>query len=200
MKIGHKFSSRSGLQKLVEVNALQGNRGLQDQQASTRVIYDTLTFVANQSYYRFFDNVSSRTFPNTNLSENKLQVNESMIIKWINFHVYVTTATGSGVVGSQPLSAIGLAYYRADYWIEVANSMILKNTPVETQAPAFNRHAAHTSMESAMLESNLTIPSLLEFVVTLRTNTTALPATATALSYVCQMEGLATIYKPNSRF
>jgi len=89
----NQFSPRNGLNKIVQVNAAAGNRGLQKQQASTRVIYDSLLQNAS-GFYRFFDNVASRTFPQTNLSENKLQVNESMVIKWINFHTF-TIATGT---------------------------------------------------------------------------------------------------------
>lgn len=194
------FSPRNGLNKIVEVNSGQGNRGLQNQQASTRVIYDSLALTAGQSYYRFFDNCSSRTFPNTNLSENKLQVNESIVVKWINFHILATAISGAGVLGVNSIASAGAQYYRADFWLEIANSMVLKPMPLEQAFPAQNRYGQHQTSESIRMTTDIVIPSLLEFVLTLRTNTTALPALITAGSYVCTMEGEATIYKPNARF
>jgi len=188
------FSHRNGLNKLVEVNASQGNRGLQNQQATTRVIYDSLPVTAAQNYYRFFDNVASRTFPYTNLSENKLQVNESLVVKWVNFHIY-NSATSISV---SSIATAGAQYYRADFWLEVANSMVFKPMPLEQAFPTQNRHAQHTNHESISMETDVVIPSLLEFVMTLRVQN--LLAVTNTPYYVCTMEGQATIYKPNSRF
>lgn len=194
------FSPRNGLNKLVEVNAGQGNRGLQSQQASTRVIYDSLPSTASQAYYRFFDGCNARTFPFTNLSENKLQVNESMVIKWVNFSVFTYTAGQTATVkswGSVGAVANDGPLYRSDYWIEVANSMVIKPTPLNTANPTSNRHAQHTSHESIMMETDVVIPSLLEFVLTLRVSYT----TAVTNGYfMCMLDGQATIYKPNARF
>lgn len=189
------FSPRNGLNKLVEINAGQGNRGLQSQQASTRVIYDSLPQVAN-TYYRFFDNVNARTFPFTNLSENKLQVNESMVIKWVNFSVFVNAA--GLTTSTAKWSSIGTgSLFRSDYWIEVANSMVIKPTPLNTAAPQSNRHAQHVDHESVMMETDVIIPSLLEFILTLRTSYTTVVANT---YYMCMLDGQATIYKPNARF
>lgn len=189
------FSPRNGLNKLVEVNASQGNRGLQSQQATTRVIYDSLAISATAGYYRFFDNVASRTFPFTNLSENKLQVNESLVVKWINFHILDTTTATPSV---KSISSQGVQFFRADFWLEIANSMVFKPMPLEQAFPAQNRHAQHTTHESIYMETDVIIPSLLEFILTLRTQYA--PATVTNLYYVCTLDGQATIYKPNSRF
>lgn len=190
------FSPRNGLNKIVEVNAGQGNRGLQSQQASTRVIYDSLASTAGQAYYRFFDGVNARTFPFTNLSENKLQVNESMVIKWVNFSVF--TYTAGATTGTATWASVGSgSLFRSDFWIEVANSMVIKPTPVNSGNPTQNRHAQHTSHESIMMETDVVIPSLLEFILTLRTSYT----TAVTNGYLmCMLDGQATIYKPNARF
>lgn len=191
----NQFSPRNGLNKIVQVNAAAGNRGLQKQQASTRVIYDSLLQNAS-GFYRFFDNVASRTFPQTNLSENKLQVNESMVIKWINFHTF-TIATGSAPVTAVAQFSATPALVRSDVSIEIANSVVLKPYPLDTMLAANNRHAQHTAHESVMLETDLVIPSLLEFIVNLRTTYVT---SSTTVYNMCMLEGQATIYRPQGSY
>jgi hypothetical protein len=56
---------------------------------------------------------------------------------------------------------------------------------------------ASSNTNKIRVPSSVVIPSLLEFVLTLRLANSAVIASS---SWVCTMEGEATIYKPNARF
>ena len=193
-----RYSNAAGLNKLVGVNDEMGNRGLGSAQATTRVIYDTLPVTTANPQFRFFEGCSSRTFPRTNLSEAKLQVDESLVVKYINFHAVVFSAAGAlPVVSVETLATTFASLYRGDYSVEIGNSTVLKPTPLDTQLPAFNKFARHTAHETGRMLTNLIIPSLIEFVVVLRNTSTT---TSTTKEIMCMIEGEATILSPKSRF
>jgi hypothetical protein len=50
-------------------------------QQTTRVIYDSVTAVAGQSFFEFFTNFAGKTEFQTNLTTNRLDSAESMVIK-----------------------------------------------------------------------------------------------------------------------
>jgi hypothetical protein len=52
-------------------------------QQTTRVIYDSINAVAGQSFFEFFTNFAGKTEFQTNLTTNKLDSAESMVIKSI---------------------------------------------------------------------------------------------------------------------
>ena len=52
-------------------------------QQTTRVIYDSINATAGQGYYEFFTNFAGKTEFQTNLTTNKLDSAESMVIKSI---------------------------------------------------------------------------------------------------------------------
>jgi hypothetical protein len=69
------------VQKLAYVDAKLGV-GLPGQQ-TTRVIYDSVNAVAGQGFFEFFTNFAGKTEFQTNLTTNKLDSAESMVIKSI---------------------------------------------------------------------------------------------------------------------
>lgn len=69
------------VQKLSYVDAKLGV-GLPGQQ-TTRVIYDSINAIAGQGFYEFFTNFAGKTEFQTNLTTNKLDSAESMVIKSI---------------------------------------------------------------------------------------------------------------------
>ena len=81
--------------KLAYVDAKLGV-GLPGQQ-TTRVIYDSINAAAGQGYYEFFTNFAGKNEFQTNLTTNKLDSAESMVIKSIqiigNFNGTPTAAT-----------------------------------------------------------------------------------------------------------
>jgi hypothetical protein len=78
------------VQKLSYVDAKLGV-GLPGQQ-TTRVIYDSVNATAGQQFFEFFTNFAGKTEFQTNLTTNKLDSAESMVIKSIQIIMNSTTS------------------------------------------------------------------------------------------------------------
>lgn len=61
-------------------------------QQTTRIVYDTVAIPANTSYLEFFKTFQNKTLGQTNLTTNKLDSMESMVIKTITFFAWNTGA------------------------------------------------------------------------------------------------------------
>jgi hypothetical protein len=113
-------------QKLKYVAQELGLSTLDQMQGTTRNVFDTLANpnAANQSF-DFFKNVGQRAFPNTNISDNRFQVNEALLIEYIN--VYKTTLNGDGdaVIGIEALE--GAVYGE----LVIGNQGVLKDIPLD---------------------------------------------------------------------
>jgi len=62
-------------------------------QQTTRVIYDSINATAGQQFFEFFTNFAGKTEFQTNLSTNKLDSSESMVIKSIQITGNLSAAT-----------------------------------------------------------------------------------------------------------
>ena len=62
-------------------------------QQTTRVIYDSVNAVAGQQFFQFFSNFAGKNEFQTNLTTNKLDSAESMVIKSI--HIIMNSATSN---------------------------------------------------------------------------------------------------------
>ena len=62
-------------------------------QQTTRVIYDSVNAVAGQQFFQFFTNFAGKNAFQTNLTTNKLDSSESMVIKSIQ--IIMNTATSN---------------------------------------------------------------------------------------------------------
>jgi hypothetical protein len=61
-------------------------------QQTTRVIYDSVNAVAGQTFYQFFTNFAGKTEFQSNLTTNKLDSAESMVIKSVQIIMSSTTS------------------------------------------------------------------------------------------------------------
>jgi len=113
-------------QKLMYVAQELGLSTLDQMQGTTRNVFDTLENpnTANTAF-DFFKSVGQRAFPNTNISDNRFQVNEALLIEYIN--VYKTTLDGAGtnVIGIEALE--GAVYGE----LTIGNQGVLKDIPLD---------------------------------------------------------------------
>lgn len=166
------------------------------QQFTERAIYDTLP-LDGRTTFRFFENCSSRRFPFTNLSENKLQKGENMVIKFISLEVWTSADSGTTVTAVDPLSTAFAGLYRSDLSVQIAQSVVLKPFPVDGLNPSFNMYAKHTTANIVRLGVDLVIPEFLEFVAQLQTGA----YTPAATKYLMlKLHGEATIFSPRASF
>lgn len=93
-------------------------------QGSTRNVFDTLTNpVAATQTLEFFKNVGQRAFPDTNLSDNKFQVGEGLLVEAIG--LYGIGAAGTPQAGElQPITGNTFAE------LVIANQTVLKDIPL----------------------------------------------------------------------
>jgi hypothetical protein len=150
------------VQKLAYVDAKLGV-GLPGQQ-TTRVVYDSVSAVAGQSFYEFFTNFAGKTEFQTNLTTNKLDSAESMVIKSIQI-------IGSFAGSPTPASLAN----HLNLNIMVGNEVVIKDFDPSFNASnrgvAFDRlHSGYNSdlnLELRLL-TDIVIPPQVNFKATLQ--------------------------------
>jgi hypothetical protein len=118
-------------------------------QQTTRVIYDSVNAVAGQQFFQFFTNFAGKTEFQSNLSTNKLDSAESMIIKSVQ--IIMNSAT-SNLSDHMNLN------------ITVGNQVVLKD--FDPSFNSTNRGLAFDRLHSGFnYEKNLEVRLLTEIVI-----------------------------------
>jgi hypothetical protein len=92
-------------------------------QQTTRIVYDTLEY-AGQTYFEFFKSFQNKTLGQTNLTTNKLDSMESMVIKTISLYAF-------NVGGTSPL--VDNQYFEngAILTVTIGNQDVVTKLPVQ---------------------------------------------------------------------
>jgi len=193
-------------EKIVAVNKRFGNTGIQSQQGTSRIIYDSLPVLNNgQTTFRFYEDSSSRAFPFTNTGSdgNKLGVGDTMVLSSVIFYA-VKRITATGIFEDQinllNTGNTGLSYFN----FEIANNQVVKKVTLTEASRQYNNStsAANTNLE---LETEIVIPPLLPYVLELRTPLslyTLLGAPGAGKEYFvfAQIIGVGGIIAPRTTF
>jgi len=146
------------VQKLSYVDAKLGV-GLPGQQ-TTRVIYDSINATAGQQFFEFFTNFAGKTEFQTNLTTNKLDSAESMVIKSVQI---IMNSVPSNLADHLNLN------------ITVGNQVVLKDFDPSFNASsrglAFDRlHSGFNSTQNLELRllTDIVIPPQVNFKATLQ--------------------------------
>jgi len=150
------------VQKLSYVDAKLGV-GLPGQQ-TTRVIYDSVNAVAGQGFFEFFTNFAGKNEFQTNLTTNKLDSAESMVIKSIQIiGNFAGTPTPASLANHLNLN------------ITVGNQLVVKDFDPSFNATSrglsFDRlHSGFTSATNLELRllTDIVIPPQVNFKATLQ--------------------------------
>lgn len=183
--------------KMMDVASRSG-QNVNGAQMTERSIYDSLdlfTTTTTVTSFRFFEGLNARKYPLTNLSENKLSQQECMVVKYITLeHITITAATPPiAVTALAPLSTSFGGLYRSDLNVQIGQSIILKNFPMDDLKPEFNPWAQHTTHNVIALGVDLTIFPEIEFIAMLQ----APPYTGIATAYLqLRFHGQGTLYSP----
>jgi hypothetical protein len=114
-------------------------------QQTTRVIYDSINAAAGQGFYEFFTNFAGKTEFQTNLTTNKLDSAESMVIKSIQIiGSFAGTPTAASLANHLNLNIL------------VGNQVVVKDFD-----PSFNATTRGLSFDR--LHSGLNNANILEF-------------------------------------
>jgi hypothetical protein len=176
----------SQVAKLNMVNAKLG--ATMPGQQTTRYIYDSVTSVAGQTTFNFFQTFAGKTDLQSNLTTNKLDSSESMVIK----SIYLTGNIGAGLSGHTNLN------------ITVGNQVVLKDFDISFNAGnrglSFDRlHSGYNNsgrVEIRLL-TDIVIPPQVNFKATLELaeNTTLVGENLTL-----GLKGYGTIFSAGSTF
>lgn len=187
--------------KNIAVNDRFGNSGIKKQQGSTVIKYDTLPLNGN-TQLRFFEQSSQRNFPlsNTGTDGNKLGVGNSMVVERIYLSIVQYDATNNDLNSIAPCDLTttrGILINNGEFGFEIANSLVIKNVPVLSFTPDFNKNAENEKNNSFDFDTQIIIPPLLEFVATLR-----LPNYTAFEGYFLRLtiEGSGAIIAPKTTF
>jgi hypothetical protein len=136
---------------------------MDNDQGTTRVIYDTTGSVSGLTTANFFDQVTSKTYPATNLDQNRFQPGEGMVIKEIGFVD----------LNNRVIFQNAAAFAILDFF--VGNNRVIKDLPLT----AFSTIAALNPLNKVpdnvsqigtylRLRTNIVIPPQIQFKATLR--------------------------------
>ncbi len=211
-------------QKIISVTDKFGAKGVKKNQGSTIIKYDHLPVdfgVLNPiQEFNFFIDAQTRKFPLTNLTDGKLGVGEAMAIQRLYFtlallpHAVDTPPTfewGGSATFDETFGADGSPFDGAVFAIMIANSQVVKPTPVLSARSPFNRMATFYESLATFsgynvfhFETDVIIPTLLEFQVKFKTPIMDLsgitPAEGAQYFIGCYIEGTGAILAPRSTF
>lgn len=175
-------------------------------QQTTRILFNTIENPGTTSSLSFFKNFQGLTNGQTNLTQNKLDSMESMVIKtiWLSQHFTNGTVSNFGGLVQQTLSVI------------VGNQTVVKNLPIQfnqgVNGQAFDRlHEAGGSRPSTTASDEVTqtvmpveirlltdivIPPQVAFEVRIESNAGVYGTGAV----VCALSGYGKIFSAGSSF
>ena len=186
-------------QQIVGVNDRLGNYAVANMQGSTRAIFDTATGVSNN--FTFFQNVQTRPYPFSNISQNRFEVGESLAIESIAlmfFEVPYPTLS-EGIYNYQFFSQCNpiLNLY-------IGNQRVIKDLDLSYvlttlgQTNTSSQDTAENSTAVFRLETPIVIPPQIEFYATLQFSTPVGIDEGTSISLILQ--GTGTLLNPKSNF
>jgi hypothetical protein len=121
--------------KIADIAGKMQQRGILNQQGTTRMIWDTLPVQTGSKYYRFFEGVNTRTQPQTNLTDNKLEAGESLACQFVYINILQFLKTKSEYTIVQPTVEI----YLGSLSMELMNTIVMKPIRILSFATDFNR-------------------------------------------------------------
>jgi hypothetical protein len=192
-------SGISPQEKIVAVNQKFGNTGIQDQQGTTRLIYDTLPLgAAGSKTLRFFEDSGSRPFPfsNTGSDGNKLGVGNTMVISSITFYLLTWDTVNLRFDNIAQVTTIPALQFGSINF-EIANNRVIKNLSLNEINSNFDKNEGATNDSTLELDTQIVIPPLLNFVCQVQIPYYT-PAANTYLR--CVINGVGGIIAPRTTF
>src|SRR5258706_1043557 len=167
METMSRFKRLGPVEKIILTNENFGNINIKNQQSTSRVIYHSLPLDGNTNF-NFFEGVASVSgnILLTNIPQNKLQVQESMVWRRLYFAVLIFDEMTNVFTDITDMTTAGVAeIYGGVYSFKFDTSTVQKNNPIASQLPTFSKNSIHTLHEWIWLDNNPTIVPDMEFTV-----------------------------------
>lgn len=199
MRPSKVMPSTSGITKLVTTSDRFGNPGIAKQQFVTRELWDYIELDGRTSF-DFFTEVRNKTFPLTNLQENKLQPGETMILKryWLSVLTIETGEIGTAY-DWQPVSGfspnLNLCLFN---WFN-DNVRVVKDKGTLSNSPQFNKSGYNAESNVYTFDSEISIQTEIQFYANVKSvDYNALPPIGTKYYLGLHVEGIGTILNPKA--
>jgi predicted choloylglycine hydrolase len=185
-------------QQIIGVNDRLGNYAVANMQGTTRAIFDTANGVSNN--FTFFQNVQTRPYPLSNISQNRFEVGESLAIESIGLIVISSNYPSSeGAI----FNTFVLGNVNPILNLYIGNQRVIKdldlsyvlNTLGQTNTEQDNTIGNQTAI--FRLETPIIIPPQIEFYATLQFSQ-SIGSSGPHLALVLQ--GTGTLLNPKSNF
>lgn len=213
-------------QKIMRVGSENNNGNLSGMQPTTQAIYDTFD-LANASSsgnftIPFFQAVNSKTFPFTNLSQNRLTAGRSFAVQQFYFSLITVSAAGRITHVETLDECLYPSLQKSELTLIVSNTQVIERYPITGSIGPWNRDAQIASNASqyapsgtgaAPLEAQLNKfrstavkilpaqPIILpdqEFIVNVQIPNLAATLPTAGTQYLqLTLEGFGTLFAPN---
>jgi hypothetical protein len=188
-------------QQIVGVNQRLGNTAVPNMQGTTRYIYDGVASAASTNQtLTFFQGVSTRTFPQTNINNNRFEVGESLAIQGITFFARETTITALSNNLTASLLAGTLQFNNTltlNFFI--GNQRVIKDLDLNYSRFVVGETKTQNVINNTLiLETPIVIPPQIEFYATLRITSTV--ATEADRTIYLGLFGQGTLLNTKSTF
>lgn len=147
---------------------------------TTRAVFDTLPAInAANSQYSFFGEVSSREFPNTNVSSNQFEANEALSIEAISLFKVQTAGQPVPYVGNGLINII------------IGSQVVLKDLPIKFSTTQGTSKQNPDNYSVCYLAVPVVIPPLVQFRVEVTGIDAIVPGTSPRVG--CYLYGLGCL-------
>lgn len=184
-------------QQIIGVNDRLGNPAVANMQGTTRAIFDTAAGVSNN--FTFFQNVQTRPYPLSNISQNRFEVGESLAIESIALIFPL-----NGISANQRLdNFLFYGQFAPLLNLYIGNQRVIKDLDLSyslTTLGQTNANGTDVSNKTAVfrLETPIVIPPQIEFYATLQfSNNIGFLLNA---SVALILQGTGTLLNPKSNF
>jgi hypothetical protein len=200
MKPAQVMPSGKGITKLVTTSDRFGNPGIAKQQFVTRELWDYIPLDGRTSF-DFFTEVRNKTFPFTNLQENKLQPGETMILKRYWLAILVIEETEAGVTYTwQPANNVSNLNLTLFNWFN-DNVRVVKDKGTLANSPEFNKSGFNQLSNVYTLDSEISIQTEIQFYANIKTVAyNSVPKPGQTVYLGLHVEGIGTILNPKATY
>ena len=188
-------------QQIVGVNQRLGNTAVPNMQGTTRMIFDTQTIGTSATNFtlNYFQGVSSRTYPFTNLSSNRFEVGESLAIQGITFGFTIASiANLSNPIIPSLLEGTTNFTNTLNFNLFIGNQRVIKDLDLNYSRSLLGESKKASVISNTLqFETPIVIPPQIEFYATVRITSSA--AAAVRRMYL-MLYGQGTLLNTKSTF
>jgi hypothetical protein len=187
-------------QQIVGVNDRLGNPAVANMQGTTRAIFDTASGVSNN--FTFFQNVQTRPYPFSNISQNRFEVGESLAIESIALTCFFEEGYPTASGGMYSYLFAGQVNPILNLYI--GNQRVIKDLDLSYATTTLGQTNCGTNEGQDLttcvfrLETPIVIPPQIEFYATLQFSAPVGVDELASLALILQ--GTGTLLNPKSNF